>query len=407
MTDALVIVGAGIEQIKAYELASKMGFFVIGTDINPEAPAFDNADDKVIASTRDPDATLSALKKYFSLNSSLNFSGIMTIANDVPLTVATVSNEFGLPGISVDSALIASDKVLMKNVFKSNGVKIPLFREIGSSEEIAIAMNEWSGPIVIKPVDGRGARGVLLLTEDTDFEWAYRESMSFSTVKRVMLEAFIDGPQISTESFLIDGSSITPAFSDRNYEDFLSYAPYIIEDGGTLPALLSDEERRLINKLVEDGSAAMGITDGIVKGDIVMGEDGPVIIELAARLSGGYFASDQIPLSTGVDLVKESIRFATGSKVDINDLAVKRTRGVAIRYFFPPEGLVREIHGAEGLGDMAGVVKSEIFIKPGDIQQKVKAHPERAGFVIAVAESRSDAVKMVEAAIDSVEFIID
>ncbi len=404
MAKVLIIIGAGIEQVRAYEVAKAMGLKVVGTDINPDAPAFEYADGAIIASTRDHGETLKAVINYFFENKDDKVTGVMTIANDVPMTVATVAEHFDLPGLLTDSAIIASDKFLMKESFKFDGVKTSKFSEVSCHIEIIDAAEAWGWPLVIKPVDGRGARGVLLIDESTDLKWAYNESLSFSTVKRVMVESFLSGPQISTESMMIGGKCYTPAYSDRNYSRLDEFIPYMIEDGGTMPALLSEEERRAINALVESGALAMGITDGIVKGDIVLTEKGPAIIELAARLSGGYFATDQIPLSTGVDMVSAAVKYAVGEPLKPEDFTPLYSRGAAIRFFFPPEGVIDEIKGARELSSMPGVRRSSLYRAEGDEQPQVRAHPDRAGFVIADGVDRGEALQRVEAAIDSVIF---
>ena len=118
MKKTLLIIGAGREQIPAYQIAKKMGLTVIGTDRNPNAPAFDFADQKLICSTRDANHTLETVLE-FSKKKSIN--GVMTIANDVPFTVALVANTLSLPGISLQSARYASNKILMKNQFVKHG----------------------------------------------------------------------------------------------------------------------------------------------------------------------------------------------------------------------------------------------------------------------------------------------
>jgi len=175
----LLIIGAGIEQGRAYELGQEMGFRVVGTDIDPDAPAFAMADDTILASTRDPEETLQAVVEYFLDRPQDELVGVMTLANDVPMTVAIVANHFGLPSISIEAARIASDKLLMKEVFNRHGVTTPAFRHVECPGDIIKAAEEWDWPVVLKPVDGRGARGVLLLDEKIDLEWAWKESMGF------------------------------------------------------------------------------------------------------------------------------------------------------------------------------------------------------------------------------------
>ena len=152
----LMIVGGGIEQVRAYELAHEMGLTTVGSDMNPEAPALSLADHSVVASTRNVTETV-AVAKEFSLQRPIH--GVMTLANDVPLTVASVAAELGLPGIPVEAAQLAADKLAMKEKFREDGVPVPEFMEAHSHEDLSAAASMWGYPVVVKPIDGRGARG--------------------------------------------------------------------------------------------------------------------------------------------------------------------------------------------------------------------------------------------------------
>ena len=91
--------------------------------------------------------------------------GVMTIANDVPLTVSRISNYYSLPGLRVNSALLLSNKILMKEKFKQNCVHSPPFKKVKTLEDIVGFSNVHGFPLVLKPVDGRGSRGVVLLKD--------------------------------------------------------------------------------------------------------------------------------------------------------------------------------------------------------------------------------------------------
>ncbi len=88
----------------------------------------------------------------------------------------------------------------------------------------------------------------------------------------------------------------------------------MIENGGDLPSYLSTSDQSLIIDTVESTAAALNIKNGVIKGDMVLSNGKPYIIEVAARLSGGYFCSHEIPHSTGVDFVGNAIRLALGEE---------------------------------------------------------------------------------------------
>lgn len=394
MSKTLLIVSAGAEALPGIKLAKKLGLHVVASDAKPEAPCFALADDALVASTYDVEATVAAASRYHHEVRPIN--GVMCIASDVPLTVASVAAALGLPGIPVESARLATDKLAMKQRFASDGVLIPWFSAVESIDHLKALVAAEGLPLVIKPVDSRGSRGVLRLQPDTDLAWAYATAKRHSPTGRVMLERFLPGPQVSTESLVIDGVAHTPGFSDRNYEYLDRYAPHIIENGGQLPSHLDESTQQAVRDLVQQAALSMGIRNGVVKGDIVVTDGKPHVIELAARLSGGYFCTHEIPLNTGVDLVGAAIRQALGEPVDPADLQPRFNRPVAQRYFFPQPGVVTAVEGAEAFADHPDVAYLELRVKPGDCIGPVDSHPARAGVVITTGETREGAVALAE-----------
>jgi biotin carboxylase len=394
MNKTLLIISGGIEAIPGIKLAKKMGLHVVVSDMNEKAPGFAYADDRIIASTYDVEQTVSAAREYH--RSVRRIDGVICIAADVPLTVASVASCLDLPGIPVQSALLAANKVDMKECFAKAGIPIPWFSRVDSLEHLREIIKDRGYPLVIKPTDSRGARGVLRLTSGVDLEWAFGHSLQYSPSSQVMVEEYLTGPQISTESMLLDGQAETPGFIDRNYEYLDRFSPYIIENGGQQPSNLSDRDRQRVCHVAEEAGRSLGIKNGVVKGDMVLTPRGPKVIEVAARLSGGWMSTDQIPLGTGVDLVGSAIRLSLGEKVMPGDLRPRYGKGVAIRYFFPAPGRITGIEDLERYQKMPGVYRLCLMANVGDTIQPVTNHTKRAGFVITTAETARMAVDLAE-----------
>ena len=396
----LLIISGGIEAVPGIQRAKDMGLFVVVSDGSSDAPGFKYSDDQIIASTYDVKETVQKAKQYNETIKKIN--GVMCIASDVPLTVASVAKDLNLPGIPVESAELAMDKIAMKSKFLKDNVPVPNFKHINNLELLKKIIKEWGYPLVIKPVDSRGARGVLRLTEKVELNWAWNHSKKNSPTNRVMVERYLAGPQVSTESMMIDGKCYTVGFSDRNYEFLEKYAPFIIENGGDLPSFLSEEIQDEVKNVVEKAALSMGITNGIVKGDIVVHNDNPYVIELAARLSGGYFCTHEIPMNTGVDLLGNAIKMAIGEKVEPSDLIPRFNRNICQRYVFPKAGKIKEINGLNELENNSFIKYFNLHAKPGDIIKKPTAHPARVGMLIAGGHSRDDARINAIRAINSV-----
>ena len=176
-----------------------MGLHVVVSDGNKNAPGFAFADDKIIASTYDIELTVKKSKDY---NDHRKIDGVICMASDVPLTAATVANELSIPGITIESAMLSSDKIAMKDKFFSDNVSIPKYKELYNIDDLKATIHSWKFPMIIKPVDSRGARGVARLDNNTDINWAWSFAKENSPTDRVMVEEYLEGPQVSTESLI-------------------------------------------------------------------------------------------------------------------------------------------------------------------------------------------------------------
>jgi biotin carboxylase len=303
----------------------------------------------------------------------------------------------------MDVARRTTDKLAMKERFRADGVTIPWFAPVQSVSELRLHVRSRGLPLVLKPIDSRGSRGVLRLTPDVDLDWAMEHAMSFSERSMGIVEEFIPGRQISSETVLFDERAFTVGLADRNYEKLEAFAPYILEDGGVLPADLSPGEREECCRVVEQAARSLGVTRGVVKGDLVLGPGGVVVIELAARLSGGGFSTVEIPLSTGVDLVGAAIRLALGEQPDPEALAPTRSVHVAQRYLFPKPGRIVAIHGADDVAAREGIEHVQLNAAPGDRVRPITDHSERPGLVIASGSSRDEATRRAKRAVSDIQ----
>ena len=404
MSKTLLIIGAGREQIPAYTLAKSMGLYVVGTDKNPLAPAFEFADEKLLCSTRDANHTLETVLE-FSKNRKID--GVMTIANDVPFTVALVADSLNLPGISLQSARYASNKILMKDQFLKYNIPTPKSKVLGNKEDFLNSISKKSFPLILKPSDGRGSRGVLYIDESVDLNWAWNYVFDISSNKELMLEEYVAGDQLSVEGIFINEKFYPIAFADRNYENLHITKPHIVEDGGTIPSKHEGETLQKISSLIEESSKALNIKFGSVKADIVLSDDKPMIIELAARLSGNYLATHHIPLAYGIDIVSLVIKLSLGMTINSSLVQETQRKFLSVRYFFPQSGIIKNIEGLEQLKSKSYVRILDIFHGVGFNQPKIAGHVDRAGTIVCEGKNYDDAVYNAKKSVSEIKFIIE
>lgn len=391
MAKTLLIVSGGIEAADAARRAKEMGYYVVVSDRDHQAPGFQFADSCLIADVYGASETAAAAERFSRKIKKID--GVICVAADAPVTAATVASRLGLPGISLATAELASDKLAMKQRFSQCGVPVPWFSQIETPQALQRIAIERGRNLVIKPVDSRGSRGVQRVAQVADLDKAFWFARSHSPSERVMVEQYLDGPQVSTESVIVNGQCFTPGFSDRNYEYLERFAPFFIENGGDLPSRLADDVQAKVRDAVARAAAALGVTNGTVKGDIVVHKGEPYVIELAARLSGGFFCTREIPLNTGVDFIGAAIKIALAEPISADELTPKYLTPVIQRYAFPAAGKVVSIAGDEEARKIAGVNDVIVTAKPGDIIPAAGDKRPSVAMVLASGASRDDALR--------------
>lgn len=392
----LLVLGGSRQAAEGLRQLKELGLEIVLCDFDLKAPGMAFANHFIDASVYHVE---DCLPKVTAFHEQRPLDGVMCLACDVPHVVARLAAELGLPGLPIEVADRAIDKLAMKRKFALNGIAIPKFWEVESVAQLAALQTHEAGHLVVKPVDSRGSKGVSRLSASGSADWAFEYARENSPTGRVMAEQYLDGPQVSTESVVINGVAVTPALSDRSYEFLDRYYPFIVENGGDMPSSLPDATVDAIRNLVNAAAASLGITNGVVKGDIVVHNNEPHVIELAARLSGGYYCTHQIPLSTGVHLVQACARQALGESLHSEDWQAKRSDHVSTRWKMVAPGRVVEVPNCAEIMNMPGVCVFEHWLSAGDIIQEAQNAAASVAMVQAVGATTAEAVARAEAAL--------
>jgi biotin carboxylase len=373
---------------------------VLLSDSDPQCPGAKEDVQFVMASTYNPESTVNKIRQ-----SGIQVDGVMSMSADVPYTVSRVADALGLRSIPLESALALSDKIKMKDVLASNSIPIPWYREITSRGELESFRSSSSSSLILKPADSRGSRGVVRLLPPVDSGWAFEESKGHSPSGRLILEEFLEGPQLSSESIISDGKIVTVGLADRNYENLHRFDPYVVEDGGQLPAELEATVRLEIDILLSSVASAFELKNCTLKGDLVLHDGRPKIIEVAPRLSGGLFSTHSIPISTGVEFTRYAIEIAVGNNPDLPREIGIPPKCVAQRFLFPTPGKVVSVSGLSEVSKLSFVELCEVYVSPGDVVPSTENHPARAGMVITSGDTVSQAVSRAKSAVSQIEVV--
>ena len=387
----LMILRASSTQLPAILRAKEMGLHVIAVDSNPQAPGFAYADEKLVISAIDVPAVVEAAMRTRP-------DGVLTLCTDMPVrTVAAVADALGLPAIGVEDSFRATDKLAMREALRRHGVPIPLFFHAHDKSEFLQAVHEVTDRgyrCIVKPADNCGSRGVTLL-EDTSagaLKEAYAYSTAYSTSGDVVVEEYMEGPELCVETLNYHGVCHPIQITDK----LTTGAPYFVEMGHSQPSCLPPDVQDAIRSVAIACNEALGNTDGSSCTEIKVTKDGPKVVEMGARLAGDYMTTDLVPLSCGVSMVDGIIHAALGEEPDWEH---KFERASAIRFLGAKKGTVTSIEGVEDAERVEGVVRVGIDCNVGDATDVIRNSADRVGYAIAQADTPQEAIAACEQAL--------
>lgn len=390
----ILIIGASILQLPAIRKAKELGYYVGVADYNPNAVGIAEADEYFNVSTIDVDGVVSVAHEFKP-------DGIMTLATDMPMrAVAKACEVCGLPGISFDTAIKATDKGEMIKAFEAAGVEHPWYFIVPSQPELETVIDKITYPCIMKPTDNAGSRGVVLCHSREELESEYDYSHHESRGGAVIIEEYLQGPEFSIEVMVVDGAPHVLQITDK----LTTGAPHFVEMGHSQPTRQNEENREKIIDLACRAVKAVGIHVGPAHVEMILTEDGPKMVELGARMGGDCITTHLVPLSTGIDMVGSTIKLACGEEVDIEP---KFNKGSAIRYFDVHNGMIKSIEGVEEAKKIPGLQEISIVHQVGETIGEIGSSTDRVGFVIAQAETAEEAVRICEVVLSTVHISVN
>ena len=256
-------------------------------------------------------------------------AGVVSIASDLAaITVNFVAEGLGLVGNGMESAYAATNKHLMRQAFERAG--LPSCRSILAEEGADLAALPLRYPVIVKPTDRSGSRGIRKVTDPAELPAALAFAREPSFEKKALVEEFAEGREYSVEYLSWQGVHHYLAVTEK----FTTGAPLFVETGHLQPPKHMDAETLAkIQMLVPQVLDSLGVRFGASHTELKVDEDGSIrIIECGARMGGDCIGSDLVWYSTGVDFVQAVIDTACGRAPDLRP----RREGCvcAIRFLF-------------------------------------------------------------------------
>lgn len=306
----LMLLGGLRYLLPVIESAHKLGYYVITCDYLPDNIAHKYSDEYHNVSIIDKEAVLALAKE-------LQIDGIMSFAVDPGVvTAAYVQEQMGLPAFGpYESVCILQNKDRFRNFLTQHGFNVPKAKGFASIEE-AMAEKYWyPWPVIVKPTDSAGSKGVTRVDRLEDLRPALEVAFAHSLSKRVIVEEFIEkaGCSSDTDSFSVDGELKFVSFSAQHFDEHAPnpYTPSAYSWPSTMTAEQEAELTSEIQRLLK----LLGMRTSIYNIETRVGTNGkPYIMEVSPR-GGGNRLAEMLRFATGVDLITNAVRAAVGDEV--------------------------------------------------------------------------------------------
>lgn len=289
----------------------------------------------------------------------IGICGICSIASDLAvIAVNYVAAALGLPGNSLESTLRCTNKHAMRRAFEAGGDPSPCSLQVDGETDLSALELSW--PVIVKPTDRSGSRGIRKVERREDLAEAVRAALDQSLEKKALVEEFAEGKEFSVEYISFRGKHSFLAVTEK----FTTGAPHFIETGHREPADLPEETVREIRRVVEHALDTLGVENGASHSEVKIDDAGRIrIIEIGARMGGDCIGSDLVLHSTGMDFVGMVIRVACGQAPDFT--RVCEPMAVESRFLFT----------REDVAELERLQREE----PEEILRIADFHPERIG----------------------------
>jgi len=388
--EGILVISAGIMQIPAIKTAKKLGLRVIATDRNPEASGFVFCDEKIILDSKDVEGHVQfARKNRERLNICAAFAG-----SDVAVTVAAVTSALSLPGITVEVAERSNNKAKMKQRWLRDGVPTPYGEEALTLAEAKRILMHVGLPAIVKAVDNAASRGSMKIDAEEQLPQAFANAKAASRTGTAIVEEYVVGYEQSVETIVWRGRDYHVGMVDRQF----GFHPYHIETAHIDPSVLPAEQQIRTYEVVDAAADSLGIDFGPAKADMIWTEKGPMILEMPARLSGGFHSQYTTPLSSGKDPIRAVMEISLGRPLDEWLILGDRALTSICAGIFPPKGRIKAIHGINDALAIKGVEEVIVTKRPGEVVADYIDNGQRFCWVITVGENQESAFAIFEKA---------
>lgn len=390
MQKKLMLLGGIRYLLPAIEAAHKHGCHVITVDYLPYNIAHQYSDEYHNVSILDKEAVL-------KLAQELKIDGILSYAVDPGVPAAAyVAEQMGLPfTCSYKSACIMQDKASFRQFLHEHGFNCPTAKGYSDALEAINDKDLFHWPVIVKPVDSAGSKGVSRVDDPKDLPKAIEHALEESHNGHFIIEDFLelDGYQSSADCFSVDGKLVYADYSDQHFDSTASnpYTPAIEVWPATMPQKVQDELTGELQRLI----TLLGCGTGLYNVESRLCKNGKAyLMEVSPRAGGNRIAELQ-RIGTGIDLIEAEVLKAIGESlpeikqpkydgVYVNDIIHSNQGGKFCKVWYDEQ--FKQKH----------LISEAVYPKKGDTVEQFRGANNAVGSVFLKFDTHAEANMHIE-----------
>lgn len=387
----MVMLGASQAQLIGIEKANRLGIDIVTCDYYKHSIGHQFASEKNYVSTFD-------LEGVLKVSREADADGIMTLGTDQPvLTAAYVAHELDLFCYhSVELGRNVTNKIYMKELFKRNAIDSVAYilYEKGVNDQ---ELDQFLGPVVIKPVDSQGQRGIYYLKDASEAKAYYDEVVSFSREKQILVEAYYEHEEVTVSGWVENDQTFFLSMTDRVTFDEKEQLGICLSH--EFPSKFVNEYGNCIREMTEKIVDVFQIHGGPIYFQFLVGNEGVKVNEIACRIGGAHEATF-LPRLTGFDICETQIKQTLRMPVDVSVLNdynfFENKQHLSVQLFFLSPCHISHMPSVEEVKLLAGVLDVGFHVAMGDEIKTIENATARAGYVIVEATSKVELEKRLK-----------
>lgn len=395
----ILILGGDHFTIPVVEAAKKQGYYTITCDYLPDNVAHKYSDEYVNFSTTDKDGILQWAQEN-------KIDGIVTFTDSGVVTTAYVQHHLRLPQVGpLESVEILQNKDRFRDFLRTNGFNTPWAYSFDSVDEALKYIDKFSYPLIVKPTDSAGSKGVTRVDREVDLKEAFLHALKFSVKGKIIVEEFLEkkGASSDSDSFSVNGIFKFISFSSQHFDDKAlgCYTPAAYSWPSTMTKQeeldLSSELQRLIS-LLKMNTSVYNIETRVASNNKTY------IMEVSPR-GGGNRLSEMMKYATGVDLITAAVRAAVGDEV--KGVTQKSYEGnwAEIILHADNDGIFKELKIDESVQEC--VYEVDLWVSDGDAVRGFSAANAAIGTLVLNCKTKEQMLDLIKNQVDWLNVVVE